>query len=231
MLAASMLLLSFMPHAPLRRAAPRLERQRQVSLDASRTERIFRTLPGESQTGGAGGQSTYDALLALERRWAAMKAGNTPPVPELVRDTHADRHSGLDAMDFDVVVAGGNIGVLLATALALRGLRVAIVEAGKLRGREQDWNASRKEVEELVALGVISEEELARVIGIERIGVVLAQVFEGERLQRVDVHSDGVLLQTGSTQVSAKLLLDCMGQGSPIVAQVLTCEQEKQEHA
>lgn len=31
----------------------------------------------------------------------------------------------------------------------------------------QDWNASRKEVEELVALGVISEEELARVIGIE----------------------------------------------------------------
>lgn len=137
MLAASMLLVSFMPHAPLRRAAPRLERQRQVSLDASRTERIFRTLPGESQTGGAGGQSTYDALLALERRWDAMKAGNTPPVPELVRDTHADRPSGLDTMDFDVVVAGGNIGVLLATALALRGLRVAIVEAGKLRGREQ----------------------------------------------------------------------------------------------
>lgn len=61
--------------------------------------------------------------------------------------------------------------------------------------------------------------------------MVLAQVFEGERLKRVDVHSDGVLLQTGSTQVSAKLLLDCMGQGSPIVAQVLTCEQEKQEHA
>jgi hypothetical protein len=37
-----------------------------------------------------------------------------------------------------VVVVGGNISILLATALAVRVLRVAVVEAGKLRGRAQD---------------------------------------------------------------------------------------------
>ena len=53
------------------------------------------------------------------------------------------------AADYDLVVVGGNLGILLATALAVRGLRVAVVEAGALRGRNQDWNASRKEVLEL----------------------------------------------------------------------------------
>ena len=48
--------------------------------------------------------------------------------------------------DYDLVVVGGNLGILLATALAVRGLKVAVVEAGALRGRNQDWNASRKEV-------------------------------------------------------------------------------------
>jgi glycine/D-amino acid oxidase-like deaminating enzyme len=50
----------------------------------------------------------------------------------------------------------------------LRGLRVAVLEAGELRGREQDWNASRKEVMELVEAGILSlEEATEQVIGIE----------------------------------------------------------------
>ena len=51
--------------------------------------------------------------------------------------------------------------------LQVRGLKVAVVEAGALRGRNQDWNASRKEVLELVRAGVLSKEEAEQVIGIE----------------------------------------------------------------
>ncbi len=51
---------------------------------------------------------------------------------------------------FDVVVCGGTLGVFLAASLQLRGLRVAVVERGHLRGREQEWNISRKELYELV---------------------------------------------------------------------------------
>ncbi len=35
---------------------------------------------------------------------------------------------------FDAVVCGGTLGVFLATALALKGMKVAIVEKGPLRG-------------------------------------------------------------------------------------------------
>ena len=148
---------------------------------ASRTEDIMRNLPQEAQSGGAvrahpaaascprasqpdpdarrvsqGGQTTYEALLRLDAAWAKLRAGEMPPV----RDVVFEEPSGpSETAEFDVVVCGGNIGILLATALVLRGLRVAVLEGGLLRGREQDWNASRKEVLELVEAGVLSPEE------------------------------------------------------------------------
>lgn len=53
---------------------------------------------------------------------------------------------------FDVIVCGGTLGVFLAASLQLRGLQVAVVERGPLRGREQEWNLSRKELYELVRI-------------------------------------------------------------------------------
>ena len=48
------------------------------------------------------------------------------------------------------VVCGGTLGIFLAAALQLAGLRVAVVERGPLAGRAQEWNISRKEIAELV---------------------------------------------------------------------------------
>jgi flavin-dependent dehydrogenase len=72
------------------------------------------------------------------------------------------------APQYDVLVCGGTIGIFLACALQLRGLRVAVLErAAELRGREQDWNISRKELDELIASGVLTRAELEAAIGIE----------------------------------------------------------------
>lgn len=49
------------------------------------------------------------------------------------------------------MVCGGTLGIFLAAALQLAGLRVAVVERGPLRGRAQEWNISRKEIAELVS--------------------------------------------------------------------------------
>ena len=124
----------------------------------------MRSLPEEAQTLGAGGQSTYDALLKLDESWAKLRRGELPPPRDIVFD---EPDAPLETPEYDAVVCGGNIGILLATALVLKGLRVAVLEAGELRGREQDWNASRKEVDELVAAGVLTREEADEVIGIE----------------------------------------------------------------
>jgi lycopene cyclase CruP len=45
---------------------------------------------------------------------------------------------------YDVVVAGGTLGVFMATALAVRGWRVAVVERGKLQGRKQVWHSTEQ---------------------------------------------------------------------------------------
>ena len=60
------------------------------------------------------------------------------PAPEVVTRRQGKwADSGLAEKSqavFDVVVCGGTLGVFLATALALRGMKVAIVEKGPLRG-------------------------------------------------------------------------------------------------
>jgi lycopene cyclase CruP len=57
---------------------------------------------------------------------------------------------------YDVVVLGGTLGMLLATALLAQQqqqqpgaapLRVAVVERGKLQGRQQEWNVSASDLQ------------------------------------------------------------------------------------
>ncbi|PNX60314.1 hypothetical protein L195_g051864, partial [Trifolium pratense] len=64
---------------------------------------------------------------------------------------------------YDVIVCGGTLGIFIATALCARGLRVAVVERNVLKGREQEWNISRKELLELVEVGVLEEDDIERV--------------------------------------------------------------------
>ena len=213
----------------------------------------MRTLPDEEQAGGAGGQSTYEGLLKCDAGWTALREGTLPPPREIVTEEFAAPE---EQPEFDVAVVGGTIGVLVAAALQLRGLRLVLVEAGTLIGRAQDWNASRKEVEELLELGVLTAEDLADVIGIEfnpmrcgfvggedvwlrdvlNVGVrpaVLIQkaserfVAAGGTL-REEAALRGIAIRPGAAVLStadggtlrARLVLDAMGQRSPIVAQV-----------
>ena len=230
--------------------APTARSVSRISMSESLTERLMATLPEEEQTGGAGGQSTYQSLLGFNAAWEKLKQGEVARPRQIVSPGATPATA-----DYDVVVVGGNLGILLATALAVRGLRVAVVEAGALRGRNQDWNASRKEVMELVRAGVLTAEEAEEVIGIEfnpvrcgfaggedvwltdvlnvgvRPDVLIAtararfearggKVFEKAPLQAVDVGAASavVRLATGD-ELSSRLVLDCMGQRSPIVAQ------------
>ena len=41
------------------------------------------------------------------------------------------------------------LGIIAATALAARGIRVAVLERGPLKGRDQEWNISRSELNSL----------------------------------------------------------------------------------
>jgi hypothetical protein len=81
----------------------------------------------------------------------------------------ADEYSkrGEKYLDFEVVVCGGTLGIFIATALQLKGHKVCVIEGGKLRGREQEWNISMNEMLELVELGVLTMDDLDEAIKTE----------------------------------------------------------------
>jgi lycopene cyclase CruP len=66
--------------------------------------------------------------------------------------------------DWDIVICGATLGVLLGAALAQQGWRVALLERGQLRGRDQEWNISRQELEVLISLELLTETELEQAI-------------------------------------------------------------------
>ncbi|XP_057786494.1 uncharacterized protein LOC131003943 isoform X2 [Salvia miltiorrhiza] len=136
----------------------------------SRTQRIMEKLPVSGEVGGAGGAYSYNALKRLDNLWTSICSASSvvqepqqvvSSVPGLFRESEMSEKCG-DV--FDVVVCGGTLGVFIAAALSSRGLRVGIVEKGILKGREQEWNISRKELLELAEVGVLAEDDIDCVV-------------------------------------------------------------------
>ena len=71
------------------------------------TKRLMSSVPDDVQTGGAGGQSTYAALLKLDESWAKLRKGELPPPRDIVFE---EPNSPTETADYDVIVCGGNNG-------------------------------------------------------------------------------------------------------------------------
>ncbi|NEO80367.1 FAD-dependent oxidoreductase [Moorena sp. SIO4G3] len=118
----------------------------------SQTEQILSQLPGD----------VLGRLRSADKVWKALRDGTTP-IPEVITETEA----GLGTLDLDVVICGGTLGILIGAALQQRGWRVAVVERGVLRGRDQEWNISRQELEVFLELELLSTAELENAIASE----------------------------------------------------------------
>lgn len=116
------------------------------------TEQILATVPGNPLVG----------LQKADELWAAYRMQSLS-VPTVV----SERPTPLGQPDWDVVVAGGTLGIMIGCALAQRGWRIAVLERGVLRGRDQEWNISRQELLGLVELGLLTTEELEQAIATE----------------------------------------------------------------
>ncbi|KAI3432283.1 hypothetical protein D9Q98_003843 [Chlorella vulgaris] len=104
------------------------------------------------------GTDPKQLLRVMEAFWAAMKDGKAVPAPSVVKRQPGTRLPS--APQYDVAVAGGTLGILLATALQARGHRVAVIERRRLEGRLQEWNIGRGELGRLVACGVLTQQEV-----------------------------------------------------------------------
>ncbi|AFY56187.1 2-polyprenyl-6-methoxyphenol hydroxylase-like oxidoreductase [Rivularia sp. PCC 7116] len=115
----------------------------------SLTQKILSQLPG----------NVLERLRSADSILTSLKEGNIP-VPMVVKDNPQP----LGNVDWDVIISGGTLGILIGCALVSRGLRVALIERGILRGREQEWNISRHELQVLLDLDLLTPEELEKAI-------------------------------------------------------------------
>ncbi|MBE9094990.1 FAD-dependent oxidoreductase [Tychonema sp. LEGE 07203] len=118
----------------------------------SLTEQILSQLPGNA----------FQGLQKVDRLWENLKQ-NTAPAPQAVKHNQQP----LETLDFDIVIGGGTLGILIGTALAVRGWRVALLERGILRGRDQEWNISRKELDAFLELNLLTAAEIDKAIATE----------------------------------------------------------------
>jgi flavin-dependent dehydrogenase len=246
---------------------------RRLNAFSERTTRIFDEMeeqqrPQATGAGGAGGSPSLKGLENLDKAWGKLKDGGWKDKPfEIVFD-HGMTTSKLDGTEdgeYDAVVSGGTLGVFYAAALQKIGYKTAVVERGKVAGREQEWNISRKELKALIRLEILTEADIEAIISIEfnpvRVGFktdtspdtktpgfevyvndilnlgvkpdrlieVMKKkyeslggvVLEGVGLSRVDVYSDMAhLTLTSKKTLRTRLMLDAMGNGSPITKQI-----------
>jgi hypothetical protein len=284
---------NFVARKELIRRSATLEDASTKTEEKSMTQRIMEQT-NDSQSSGAGGSSTWDAFLRTEANWARLKAmeafdyddkllSSRPPA--FITDDAAQGserawtklralYNEQKPLDYDVVVCGGTLGVFFATSLLLRnpGMKIAILEAGELKGRAQEWNISRKEMEELLELGVLSDDDILACVTTEfpgcrsgfknsevtpleggyfendvgyecftpdvlnlgvspqillervtlRFRALGGTVLERTRLQGICVSETvGTALDIGDDAdvLTSRLVLDCMGNGSPISRQ------------
>nr|GLL23034.1 uncharacterized protein LOC109187702 [Ipomoea trifida] len=224
---------------------------------------IMKSISVSGEVGGAGGAYSYNALKRLDQLWSdicsASQAVTQVPrqVVSTVPGSYKDSELGGKSLEmFDVVVCGGTLGIFIATALSSKGLQVGIVERNVLKGREQEWNISRKELLELVEAGILTEDDIERAVaasynpnrcgfegrgdiwvndilnlGIspskliqimkERFDSLGGVIFEGYSVSTINVYEDGVVLHLDEGKVlSSRLIIDAMGNFSPIVKQI-----------
>ncbi len=102
----------------------------------------------------AGGDELVERLLHLdaargERSRASATSIALPAAPD--RGARAD---------YDVVLAGGGLSLLLAPLLADRGLRVAVFDRARVGGAHREWNAGGRELRALVETGLFTRGEI-----------------------------------------------------------------------
>ncbi|NJP05031.1 MAG: hypothetical protein HC837_05080 [Chloroflexaceae bacterium] len=162
--------------APLTPASPLADRLRPYY---PKTVEHFETM---------GALDHLERVWRLERSWERILRGEYEstvyqPWDQETLPLHRDMHQ----TDYDLIYAGGGLGLIHATVMACRyGWRVMVFDRSEVGCAHREWNISRTELQNLVDTGVVTWDDLAPVIMREyRSGLVS---FHQSPYSQVDHH-------------------------------------------
>src|SRR4051794_26933224 len=94
------------------------------------------------------------SIADLERRWQAIEEGTA--VPALHQQVRTLPPGG---EWWDLAYAGGGLGLLHALVMQRRyGYRVVVFDRGRVGQAHREWNISTQELQELVRLGIFTDD-------------------------------------------------------------------------
>jgi lycopene cyclase CruA len=96
------------------------------------------------------------AVKRLDERWKSLNTSAPTDAFKLVSSLQAE---GLES---EIVVLGGGLGLLAATALQARGHQVTLIDRTNVGDTHREWNSSQAELEVLKLLGLPFENVVAK---------------------------------------------------------------------
>lgn len=155
-------------------------------------------------------------LKSSEAYWKLMKQGRDfkSPIraPRVVKhlEPHASHNDSSSPHDlFDVIIAGGTLGIFIAAFLQKLGHSVCVIDKREVSGRRQEWNISRAELERGLLFHpglLLSREELEKAIAISFNPVRVGFKGGGDNILVRDVLNLGICPRTLISIVRSKFV-------------------------
>ncbi|HJZ46378.1 MAG TPA: hypothetical protein VKE41_04405 [Roseiflexaceae bacterium] len=122
-----------------------------------------------------------ERVARLDAIWEAIRRGDTAAVDDDLYSQLPTSNSHLPT-DYDLIYAGGGLGILHAVVMARYGYRVLLFDRSQVGCAHREWNISRQELCALVEVGFCTWDELRDVIMAEyERGVVRFHAGPGEQ--------------------------------------------------
>lgn len=128
------------------------------------------------------------AVVALDARWQTTERGAAPA------GVYA-RAATLPPVQerFDLIYAGGGLGLLHAAVMARRGYRVLLFDRGEVGCAHREWNISDGELRALIKLGLFSAAELETVVMRRYADGIVRFSADRTAVRPADLHMPNVL--------------------------------------
>ena len=139
------------------------------------------------------GEAHLRRLQDLNTTWQHMLlSGENREYAEVV--VTEERPTLTVADTFDIIYAGGGLNVLNAAVMTVRyGLRVLVFDRFTVGAVHREWNISREELHELLAVGLLTPDELESVIQREYSGGLVRFYPANIQVKPAELHLKNVL--------------------------------------
>ena len=123
-----------------------------------------------------------EQIARLDAAWDAIRRGALDAVSDDIYSPQLPTPNSQLPANYDLIYAGGGLGLLHAVVMARYGYRVLLFDRGEVGCAHREWNISRDELRALVEVGFCDWDELRDVIMAEYdSGVVRFYAGPGER--------------------------------------------------